>query len=153
MVKTRRFDLGEIIRNHIYVREIYAICNKENERCLFSSEDLYTKLTRIYNYLGIKRFFNEEMKVKIKLPSNPNPDFREHWHETNIKQSNENHLIMKIDSFFRYFKNEVVFASNSWMSEFETFPGDKVVISCSYPIPSSKDDLGSKITLMETTNL
>lgn len=151
IVKTKRWDLGEIVRNYIYVREIYATCYNEKERCLFSSKDLFNKLSLLYDYLGVKKSTNEEIRVKIKLPSNPNPRLRDQWHETSIKKSNDNHLITKIDRLYRYFKNEVVFATNVWMGDFETFPGDEVVISCCYPVPSSKHDLSSKFCLKEAT--
>jgi hypothetical protein len=151
-LKTNRKDLGEIIRNNIYVREIYAICYQENEKCLFSSEYLFNKLTRIYDFLGVKQPINREIKVKIKLPSNPNPKLRDYWHETMIKKSHEDHLVTKIDRFFRYYKNEVVYASDTWMGDFETFPGDKVVISCCFPVMFNKNDFHSSVSLMEATN-
>lgn len=151
-MKNIRWDLGEIVRNHIYVREIYAICYKEKERCLFSSEDLFNKLTRLYDYLGVRQSKNDEIKVKIKLPSNPNSIYRNQWHETNIKKSGESHLRTKIDRFFRYIKNEVVLASSPWMGDFETFPGDKVVISCCAPVPANKRDLNTRFSLMEVIN-
>jgi hypothetical protein len=145
-------DLGEIIRNHIYIREIYAICYKEQERCLFSSEDLFKKLTKLYDYLGVRQSKNDEIKVRIKLPLNSNRIFRDQWHETSIKKSVESPSISKIDRFFRYFKNDVVLASSAWMGYFETFPGDKVVISCCAPVPASRRDLNTRFGLMEVTN-
>lgn len=127
-----RWDLGEIIRNHTYIREIYSTCLEEN--CLFSSRDLLHKLSRIHDYLGIKRSESEEIIVKVKFPDNSNSLFRDYWHETTIRKSDERYLITKIDRFAGYITKEVVFASSEWMGEFESFPGDDVIISPCAPV-------------------
>lgn len=128
----QRWDLGEIIRNHTYIREIYSTWNKE--KCLFSSTDLFRKLGKIYDYLGIKWSIAEEIYVKVKLPDSSNPLFRDRWQETTIRRSDEKPLITMIDRFTWYVKKEVVLASSAWMGEFESFPGDEVVITPCIPV-------------------
>jgi hypothetical protein len=125
------WDLGEIIKNHAYVREIYPTNLKE--KCLFSSSDFLRKLVKIYNNLGIKWSESQEMNIRVKLPDNPNPVYRDNWNITKIKKANERPSIKKIDRFSRYYDKQVVFASNAWMGEYETFPGDEIIIT---PIPT-----------------
>ena len=40
-----------------------------------------------------------------------------------------NASITMMDRFSRYYQKEVVFASSAWMGEFESFPGDEIIIS------------------------
>jgi hypothetical protein len=120
-------DLGEIIRNHIYVREIYSTNLKD--RCLFSSDILLKRLGKLYEYLGINWRSLEELNIRVKLPNNHNPDLRDYWNLTSIKRTDHRVSITKIDRFSRYYRKEVVFASSAWMGEFESFPGDEVIIS------------------------
>ena len=128
-----KFDLGEIIENHIYVREIYSTwCH---EKCLFSSTGLVNKLSRIHDYLGLKWAKAGEIKVNVKLPDNSNPIFKDSWHETILRKSDEKPLVTKIDRFSGYVKQEVVLGSSAWMGAFETFPGDIVIISPSIITP------------------
>jgi hypothetical protein len=128
----QRWDPGEIIRNHTYIREIYSTCLEEH--CLFSSKHLLYKLSRIYDYLGIRQPRSDEINVKVRLPGNSNPIYRDYWHKTTIRESQEKPFITKIDRFTNYIKKEVVLASSAWMGEFESFPGDEVVISPSVPV-------------------
>jgi hypothetical protein len=128
----QRWDLGEIIRNHTYIREIYS-CNFE-EKCLFSSEGLLHKLCRIYDYLGIQWSDSKEINVKVKFPDNSNPLFKDYWHRTTIRKSTESSSILMIDRLSGFFRKEVVFASSAWMGEFESFQGDEVVISPCVPV-------------------
>lgn len=129
----QKFDLGEIIENHIYVREIYSTWY--NEKCLFSSTGLVNKLSRIHDYLGLKCVKAGEIKVNVKLPDNSNPIFKDSWHETILRKSDEETLVTKIDRFSGYIKQEVVLASSAWMGAFESFPGDIVIISPSIITP------------------
>ncbi|MFC1802853.1 hypothetical protein ACFL0D_02680 [Thermoproteota archaeon] len=128
----QRWDLGEIIRNHTYVREISSTWNIE--KCLFSSTDLLRKLGRIYDYLGIKWSIAKELHVRVKLPDSSNSLFRDCWQETTIRRSDEKPLITIIDSFTEYDKKEVVLASSAWMGHFDSFPGDEIVISPYIPV-------------------
>ena len=121
------WDLGEIIRNHVYVREIYPTNLKE--KCLFTSLDFLQKLVKIYDYLGIKWSDSKEMNIKVKLPDNTNPTYRDHWNMTSIRKSDERLAIKKVDRFSRYYDKRVVFASSAWMGEYESFPGDEIIIS------------------------
>ncbi|MBN1683198.1 hypothetical protein JW865_06570 [Candidatus Bathyarchaeota archaeon] len=121
------WDLGEIIRNHIYIREIYS--SNQKGKCLFSSKDLLHKLTRIYENLGIKQSASQETQVKVKLPDNSNPVFRDYWNETTLRAIGEESFITEFDKLLGYHKKEVVFASSSWMGEFESHSGDEIVIS------------------------
>ena len=123
----QKFDLGEIIENHTYVREIYSTWY--HEKCLFSSTNLLNKLSKIHDYLGLKWAKTGEIKVNVKLPDNSNPIFKDFWHETILRKSDEKPLVTKIDSFSEYSKQEVVYASSVWMGAFESFPGDIVIIS------------------------
>jgi hypothetical protein len=127
------WDLGEIIKNHVYIREIYSTNLKD--KCLFSSRDFLTKLGRLYDYLGIKWKGSQEINIKIKLPNSHNPVYRDYWNETSIRNLDERTSITKVNRFSRYYKKEVVFASSAWLGEFESFPGDEIVIS---PLPSVK---------------
>ena len=129
------FDLGEIIENHTYIREIYSTFYPE--KCLFSSTGLLNKLGRIHDYLGLKWAKAGEIKVNVKLPDNSNPIFKDYWHETILRKSDESPLVTKIDRFSGYIKQEVVLASSAWMGAFESFPGDIVIISPSLIIPIS----------------
>jgi hypothetical protein len=127
----QRIDLGEIIKNHVYVREIYS--TNLIDKCLYSSKDFLEKLGRVYDYLGIKWKDTLGINIKIKLPDNSNPTYRDYWNETSIRKSDERTSITKLDRFSRYYKKEVVFASSAWLGEFESYPGDEIVIS---PLPS-----------------
>ena len=119
-------DLGEIIRNHVYVREVYPTSN--NEKCLYTSIGFLKKLAKIYTHLGIHLGVFHEMDIKVKLPDNPNPAYRNHWRETTIRKSRDKTTVKALDKFFRYYNKEVVFASSAWMGEYESFPGDEIVI-------------------------
>jgi hypothetical protein len=130
------WDLGEIIRNHVYVREIYST-NLE-DRCLFSSYCFLQKIGKLYDHLGIKWRALQEINIKVKLPDNPNPAYRDYWNETFIRKSDERTSITEMDRFSRCFNKEVVFASSAWMGEFESFQGDEVVIS---PLPQIEKTL------------
>jgi hypothetical protein len=121
------WDLGEIIRNHVYVREIYS--TNLVDGCLFASNSFLQKLGVLYDYLGIKWREYQEINVKVRLPDNSNSDYRDHWNETRIKISDDRASITVMDRFSRYFEKEVVFASSAWMGEFESFPGGEVVIA------------------------
>jgi hypothetical protein len=121
------WDLGEIIRNHVYVREIYST-NLE-DRCLYSSNSFLQKLGALYDYLGMKWRERKEINIKVKLPDNQNPNYRDNWNKTSIRESNNKTSITMMDRFSRYYQKEVVFASSAWMGEFESFPGDEIIIS------------------------
>ena len=121
------WDLGEIIRNHVYVREIYST-NLE-DRCLFASNHFLQKLGVLYDYLGIKWRERQEINIKVKLPNNTNPEYRNHWNETMIKESKDRTSIKMMDRLTGYYKKEVVLASSAWMGEFESFQGDEIVIT------------------------
>ena len=123
-------DLGEIIRNHVYVREIYST-NLKN-LCLFSSDSFLKRLGKLYDYLGINWKSLGELNIKVKLPDNQNPALRDSWRVTSIRRSDHRVSITTIDRFSRYYRKEVVFASSAWMGEFESFPGDEVIIT---PLP------------------
>jgi hypothetical protein len=121
------WDLGEIIRNHVYVREIYST-NLE-DRCLYSSNSFLQKLGALYDYLGMKWRERKEINIKVKLPDNQNPNYRDNWNKTSIRESNNKTSITMMDRCSRYYQTEVVFASSAWMGEFESFPGDEIIIS------------------------
>lgn len=121
------WDLGEIIKNHTYVREIYST-NLENE-CLYASNHFLQKLGVLYDYLGIRWRERREINVKVKLPNNTNPEYRNKWNETMIRESKDRTFITMMSRFSGFFKKEVVLASSAWMGEFESFPGDEVVIT------------------------
>ena len=120
-------DLGEVIKNHVYIREIYS--TNQKERCLFSTDSFLKKLGKLYECLGICWRNLLEFNVRVKLPDNHNQNLRDYWNETIIRESDQKTSITKIDRFSRYYNKEVVFASSAWMGEFETFPGDEVIIS------------------------
>ena len=121
------WDLDEIIRNHVYVREIYS--TNLDDGCLYASNQFLQKLGVLYDYLGIKWRERQEINVKVKLPNNTNPEYRNHWNETMIKESKDRTFITMMSRFSGFFKKEVVLASSAWMGEFESFPGDEVVIT------------------------
>jgi hypothetical protein len=131
-MRLKRWDLGEIIRNHTYIREIYPSHLEEN--CLLSSKELVDKLCRIYDYLGVKCSDLKDIKVKVKLPDSSNPFYKNYWHETTIRKSEETPIITEIDRFIGYIRKEVILASSQWMADFESFQGDKVVISPCVPV-------------------
>ncbi len=82
------WDMGEIIRNHVYVRHVYSADRKGGEDCLFSSAELHGKLACIYERLGVEPGREDELSVVVKLPRNRNPILREWWHPTTIKKTN-----------------------------------------------------------------
>lgn len=120
-------DLGEIIRNHVYVREIYSTNLKD--RCLFSSANFLQRLGKLHEYLGVNWRNLDELCVRVKLPDSHNPALRDYWTETSIRRCDHKVSVTKIDIFSRYYSKEVVFASSAWMGEFESFPGDKIIIT------------------------
>jgi len=131
----QRRDLGEIITGYRYVREVYSADKKDNTECLLSSEELFLKLMGIYDILGISPIEEDEIGVRVRLPNNPNPILKDWWHETIIKRVEERALIVKIDRIAGYIESEAILATKPWMRDFETSPGDKVIISPCIPIP------------------
>lgn len=127
------FDLGEIIKNHVYVREIYSTNLKD--QCLFSTESFLKRIGRLYDYLGIHWRNLWEFDIRVKLPNNPNPSLRDYWNETIIKRLDQRASITITDRFSRYYYKEVIFASSAWMGEFDSFPGDEIIIS---PLPCTQ---------------
>ena len=76
-----------------------------------------------------------ELDVRVRLPNNPNPIFRERWHETTIKITDEQPLIVKIDRLAGYIEDEIVLATRIWMKGFEAEPGEKVILTPNLPVP------------------
>jgi len=126
--------IGEIVKNHFYIREIQSLCGEDSENKLVVSKSLYEKLSKIYEYIGIKSG-SQEVKARIQLPSNPNPQYRREWNTIELKASDERPQITIIDSLARYYKKEVVLASDEWLYKHESIPGDPVIISPCLPIP------------------
>ncbi len=137
----QRRDLGEIIGRYVYTRRVYSAHSstyiKYNEECLLSSGELFSKLSSIYDRLGIEPLDEYEIDVMVKLPKSPNPIFREWWHETRIRKIDEKPVVMKIDKLVGYIERDVVLATKPWMRSFEVEPGNKVVISPCVPLPST----------------
>lgn len=128
-------DLGEVIRNHVYVRQVYSANKREGGEYLLSSEDLHEKLACIYNRLGVEPRSQDELSVVVKLPRNPNPILRDWWHQTTIKKTDEQPLVMRLDRLVGCIKNEAVLATKVWINKFESRPGDEVIISPCVPAP------------------
>lgn len=126
-------DLGEVIRNHIYVRQLYSADRREDGECLFSSGDLHEKLSCIYDRLGVEPRSQDELSVVVKLPGNPNPMLRDWWHPTTIKKTDEQPLVIRLDRLVGCLKNEAVLATRGWINKFESKPGDEVIISPCVP--------------------
>ena len=124
-------DLGEVIKNHVYIREIYS--TNQKERCLFSTDSFLKKLGKVYDCLGIHWRTLQELNVRVKLPDNHNQKYRDYWNETIIRESDQKASITEINRYSGYYNKEVILASSAWMGEFETFPGDEVIIS---PFPN-----------------
>ena len=129
------WDFGEIVRHHIYVRQIYSTDKKEKGECLFSSEDLLKKLLCIYDRLGVQPINEDEVNVIVKLPRNQNPLLRDWWHETTVKRTEERLLIIRLDRLCGYIEGEAVLATKLWINKFESKPGDEVIISPCVPVP------------------
>ena len=123
------WDPGEIIKNYTYVRQLYSVRKKRENYCLFSSEVLINKLNKIYYNLGIHSLKRDEIQVSVKLPNNQNPIFRDWWHPTIIKKSEEQTYVIKFDSIVGLIKNEVVLATKEWLQYHESNSGDKIIIS------------------------
>ena len=135
------WDLGEIIRNHVYVRQIYSADKRETGEYLFSSDDLHEKLACIYDRLGIEPHTEDEISVIVKLPRNPNPVFRDWWHLTTIKKAEERPLVMRLDRLVGCREGEAVLATKVWINRFESKPGDEVIISPCVPVPDLSYDV------------
>lgn len=132
-----RLDLGEIIRNHTYIREIQATSTRDADNHLLSSPELFHKLSKIYEYIDISKP-DKTLDVNIRLPTNPNPNYSKKWRHIKIKTLAEKPSIVKIDTLARYYTSEVVLASDKWMSNHESFPGDKIIMKPSIPQPLSE---------------
>jgi hypothetical protein len=128
-------DLGEVIRNHVYVRQIYSANKREDGEYLLSSENLHEKLACIYDRLGVEPRSQDELSVVVKLPRNPNPILRDWWHQTTIKKTDEQPMVMRLDRLVGCLKNEAVLATKVWINKFESKPGDEVIISPCVPAP------------------
>ena len=129
------WDMGEIIRNHVYVRQVYSSDKKEGGEYLFSSENLHEKLACIHERLGVEPRSEDELSVVVKLPRNPNPILRDWWHPTTIKKTDEQPLVMRLDRLVGCIKSETVLATKAWINKFESKPGDEVIISPCVPAP------------------
>jgi len=134
-------DLGEIIRNHVYVRQEYTADKREVGECLLSSDDLHEKLAFIYGRLGVGPHSEDELSVVVKLPRNPNPILRYWWHPTTIKKTDEQPLVLWLDRLVGCLKNEAVLATKAWINKFESKPGDEVIISPCVPPPDLSYDV------------
>lgn len=130
------WDPGEIIKNYTYVRQLYSVRKKTLNNCLFSSEFLIKKLNKIYDNIGIHPLKRDEIQVSVKLPNNCNPIYRDWWHPTIIKKSEEQPYVIKFDSIVGYVKYEVVLATKEWLQIFESNTGDEIIISPRVPIPA-----------------
>ena len=128
-------DLGEIIRNHVYVRHVYSADRREGGEYLFSSVDFHSKMACMYGRLGIVPRSEDELSVVVRLPRNPNPILRDCWHPTTIKKTDEEPLVMRLDRLVGCLTNEVVLATKKWINKFESKPGEKVMISPCVPLP------------------
>ena len=128
-------DLGEVIRNHVYVRQIYSANKRECGEYLLSSEDLHEKLACIYDRLGVEPQSEDELSVVVKLPRNPNPILRDWWHPTTMKKTGERPIVLRLDGLVGCLKNEAVLATKVWINKFESKPGDEVIISPRVPAP------------------
>jgi hypothetical protein len=129
------YDLGEVIRNHVYVRQVYSADRRESGDCLFSSKELHGKLAAIYDRLGFEPRNEDELGIVVKLPRNQNPILRDWWHPTTIKRTDERPQVMRLDSLAGCLRSEAVLATRSWINRFESKPGDHVIISPCLPIP------------------
>ncbi len=129
------WDMGEIIRNHVYVRQVYTADKNEGGDCLFSSEELHHKLASIYDRLGVEPRIEDELGVVVKLPRNQNPILRDWWHPTTIKKTDQRPLVMRLDSLAGCLRSEAVLATRAWIKRFESKPGDEVIISPCVPAP------------------
>ena len=123
------WDPGEIVRSHIYIRKIYTTPDREEGECLFSSDKLLEKLHDIYSRLGLQRQSEDEIKVTVKLPKNPNPALRDMWHETVLKKTEKTPYVVSFDRLVGFKKREVVLATMEWINSFESKTGDEVIIS------------------------
>jgi hypothetical protein len=129
------FDLGEVIRNHVYVRQVYSADENEGGEYLFSSEELHGKLACIYDRLGVEPRSEDELSVVVKLPRNPNPILRGWWHPTTMKKTGEQPIVMRLERLVGCLRNEAVLATKPWIDRFESKPGDEVIISPCVPAP------------------
>jgi len=129
------WDLGEVVKNHVYVRQVYSAVKKEGGDFLFSSEELHGKLACIYDRLGVEPRSEDELSVVVKLPRNPNPILRDWWHPTTIKKTDEQPLVIRLDRLVGCLRNEAVLATKAWINRFEAKPGDEVIISPCVPAP------------------
>ena len=135
------YDLGEVIRNHVYVRQVYSADRREGGDCLFSSKELHGKLACIYDRLGVEPRSEDELSVVVKLPRNPNPILRDWWHPTTIKKTDEQPFVMRLDRLVGCLRSEAVLATKSWINRFESKPGDEVIISPYVPAPELSYDV------------
>lgn len=131
----KSWDPGEIIKNHVYVRQIYSSKKKEKGAFLFSSCHLLKQLLSLYKSLGIQPFTIEKIHINVKLPNNSNPIYRNLWHETVMKETMEQPYVIKYDRLHGYIKNEVLLATIEWIRDFELKPGEEAVISPCIPVP------------------
>jgi len=129
------WDIDEIIRNHVYVRQVYTAEKNQYGDCLFSSEELHHKLAAIYDRLGIEPRLEDELGVVVKLPRNQNPILRDWWHPTTIKKTDQRPLVMRLDRLAGCLRSEAVLATKAWIKRFESKPGDEVIISPCVPVP------------------
>jgi len=133
------WDTGEIIRNHVYVRQVFSAARNGGEECLFSSEELHGKLACIYERLGFAPRTMAELGVVVKLPRNPNPVLRERWHQTTLKRTEERVKVLRLDTLVGCTEHEAVLATRAWIERFESRPGDQVIISPCIPVPDLRE--------------
>jgi hypothetical protein len=129
------WDPGEIIKNHVYIRQIYSAIKIEKGAFLFSSCRLIKQLLSLYKSLGIKPLTMEEINVNVKFPKHSNPLYWSLWHETMMKKSVEQPYVIRFDRLSGYIKNEVLLATKEWIRDFELKPGEEAIISPCIPVP------------------
>lgn len=127
--------MGEIIRNHVYVRQVYSADKREDGEYLYSSNDLHDKLVCIHDRLGVEPQSIDEVSVNVRLPKNPNPILRDWWHPTMIRKIEEQPMVMRMDGLAGLIEREAVLATREWIDRFESRPGDMVIISPIVPVP------------------
>lgn len=120
-------DLGEIARHYIYRRTIRPTKNVDfSDSYLLSDEDLISKLSVIYDRIGIELIEEDTVPVNVLLPNSSTKMYRNNWQPTTLRKSDIPYLDVKGEFGL---SERSIWATWKWLTYFDSKRGDPVFIT------------------------
>jgi hypothetical protein len=126
--------LGRIVTNYLYPAEVFSTHGEDtDEQYLLSSPSLFSELKVIYDRLRLQISKKDEMGVMVRMPYSLNSALRNNWHETVVRRMDVQPLLLGFNKLVGYFQKEAVLATETWMRNFGSKPGDEILITPGIP--------------------